>query len=122
MAYYIKAKKEVAEKYHQLSLINQTADGCYLLWQSDLATVKGDTIFERAANIGGIALTPEEAREETLGTVNRPLPGAETDKKTETDTETGGTTEEKVGDKTDTAATDNKQTATDTARKAKGGK
>lgn len=77
MAFYIKVKKETARRFVALPLRTNTADGCVLLWQADLNSVPGDTIQERAAAVGGLALTPNEAFEETSGVNNRPLPSDE---------------------------------------------
>jgi hypothetical protein len=67
MAYYIKVTEAVASKMGLTAIRNKTADGNYLLWQADVQSVQGDTIFERAQTLGGVALTPQEAREETDG-------------------------------------------------------
>lgn len=70
MAYYVKVTKQVADKMGLTSIRNMTADGNVLLWQSDLNRIEGDTIFDRAAHVGGVALTPQAARLETDGMDN----------------------------------------------------
>ena len=75
MAFYIKARKEALDYLGVTEARNNTADGNVLLWQSDLDAVEGNTIFERAAAIGGICLQASEARDEANGTCDpRPLP------------------------------------------------
>ena len=68
MAFYVKVTKAVSDALGLTAIRNRTADGCVLLWQADLDRIGGDTIFERAAKVGGVALTPQTAREETEGT------------------------------------------------------
>lgn len=68
MAFYIKVTKQVADKMGLTAIRNMTADGNVLLWQADLNRIEGDTIFDRAAHVGGAALTPQAARLETDGT------------------------------------------------------
>ena len=70
MAFYIKATKQVADKMNLTAIRNKTADGNVLLWQADLNRIEGDTIFDRATRVGGVALTPQAARLETDGTEN----------------------------------------------------
>lgn len=70
MACYIKVTKQVADKLGVTSIRNMTADGNVLLWQADLNQIEGDTIFDRAAHVGGVALTPQAARLETDGMEN----------------------------------------------------
>lgn len=77
MAHYVKVTKEVAAKLVDISTRNKTADGNVLLWQADLNSVPGDTLTDRAASVGGVVLTPIEAKEETDGKRNTPLPGAD---------------------------------------------
>ena len=73
MAYYIKSEKKVADKIGApTSYRNRTADGKILLWQADLLLIPGDTILDKAAFIGGAALTPVQAREEIDGTCAEP--------------------------------------------------
>ena len=59
MAFYIKVTKEVADRLHLTGIRNRTADGNVLLWQADVARFPGDTVFERAKEVGGICLTPQ---------------------------------------------------------------
>ena len=68
MAFYIKVRVEVADYLKLTTERNRTKDGCVLLWQADVARFPGDTIFERASYAGGVALTPQSAKEETDGT------------------------------------------------------
>ena len=68
MAFYIKVRVEVADYMKLTTERNRTKDGCVLLWQADVARFPGDTIFERASYAGGVALTPQSAKEETDGT------------------------------------------------------
>lgn len=70
MAFYIKVTKEVSDKLGLTAIRNKTADGNVLLWQSDLDCIEGDTIFDRVARVGGVALTPLFARLETDGMEN----------------------------------------------------
>jgi hypothetical protein len=77
MAIYVKANKKVAA-YLGLTLErNQLKDGNYLLWQADMLRFGplaklGETLQE----IGGLSLTPTEAREEQDGVTLRTLPDA----------------------------------------------
>ena len=57
MAFYIKVTREVADALGVTALRNQTA---------------GETIFDRAARVGGAALTPQAAKAETDGTADYP--------------------------------------------------
>ena len=68
MALYIKATKQVSDKLGVTAIRNKTADGNYLLWQADLNGIPGDTIFKRAAYVGGKHLTNVQAKQETDGT------------------------------------------------------
>lgn len=75
MAYYIKSEKKVADKIGApVDYRNRTADGKILLWQADLLMIPGDTILDKAAFIGGAALTPIQAKEEIDGTCGEPAP------------------------------------------------
>lgn len=53
MAFYIKVTREVADKLGVAGIRNSTADGNVLLWQADVAGFPGDTVFDRAAVVGG---------------------------------------------------------------------
>lgn len=75
---YFKVNKLVAEELNLTTERNRTKDGGYILWYADInrlgsmADVKG--IMRR---IGGLELTPNEARNELYGVHNEPLPVAE---------------------------------------------
>lgn len=69
MAYYIKVAKKVAEKIGApVENRNITSDGNILLWQADLNIIPGETIFDRAAFVGGVAMMAVQAKEEIVGT------------------------------------------------------
>lgn len=68
MAFYIKVTKQVADKLKLTAVRNLTADGNVLLWQADVAKFPGDTVFDRAAVVGGVCLTPQQAKAEIEGT------------------------------------------------------
>ncbi|WP_276879404.1 hypothetical protein [Bacteroides heparinolyticus] len=70
MAFYIKVTKEVADAFRLTDIRNRTADGNILLWQADIAAVPGETVFERAEHVGGVALLPQQAKAEIEGTEN----------------------------------------------------
>ena len=70
MAFYVKVTKQVADKMSLTAIRNKTADGNVLLWQADLNRIEGDTIFDRATRVGGVAMTPVLARLETDGIEN----------------------------------------------------
>lgn len=71
MAYYIKVTKKVADKIGApVENRNKTADGNILLWQADLNTIPGETIFDRAAFVGGVAMSGSEAKAEIDGTAS----------------------------------------------------
>lgn len=70
MAFYIKVTREVADRMSLTALRNKTKDGNVLLWQADTAHLPGDTVFDRAASVGGVCLTPQVAKEEIDGTDN----------------------------------------------------
>ena len=61
MAFYIKVTREVADKLGVAGIRNSTADGNVLLWQADVAGFPGDTVFDRAAVVGGVCLSPQQA-------------------------------------------------------------
>lgn len=77
MAFYIKVRPAVADRMKLTEIRNRTADGNVLLWQADLTDIEGDTIFERAAAIDGVCLTPQDARKEIDGGLQTALPGNE---------------------------------------------
>ncbi|TCO86218.1 hypothetical protein EV202_1438 [Bacteroides heparinolyticus] len=68
MAFYIKVTKDVADALRLTGIRNRTADGNILLWQADIAAVPGETVFERAEHVGGVALLPQQAKAEIEGT------------------------------------------------------
>ena len=56
---------------------NTVKDGNYLLWQADIQSFGPMSLLPSILEqIGGIVLSPHEAREEQDGTVTRPLPVA----------------------------------------------
>ena len=67
MAFYIKVTREVADKLGVAGIRNSTADGNVLLWQADVAGFPGDTVFDRAAVVGGVCLSPQQAKGEIDG-------------------------------------------------------
>ena len=75
---YFKVNKLVAEELNLTTERNRTKDGAYILWYADInrlgsmADVNG--IMRR---IGGLELSPNEARNELYGVHNEPLPVAE---------------------------------------------
>lgn len=77
MARYIKANPLVA-RYLQLDNERDTvSDGNYLFWQADMLKFGPLTqLNDILVKIGGLALSPHEAREEQDGTVCRQLPMA----------------------------------------------
>ena len=100
MAYYIKVAKKVADKIGApVENRNKTADGNILLWQADLNIIPGETIFDRAAFVGGVAMPGQSAKAEIDGTAVPPaevtIPEYYQDKVVETpaegDIDTSGT-------------------------------
>ena len=67
MAFYIKVTREVADKLGVAGIRNSTADGKVLLWQAAVAGFPGDTVFDRAAVVGGVCLSPQQAKGEIDG-------------------------------------------------------
>lgn len=77
MARYIKANPKVVSYLHLENVRNQLQDGNYLLWQADVLEFGSLTqLPDILSQIGGIALSSHEAREEQDGVVLRPLPEA----------------------------------------------
>ena len=77
MARYIKANPLVARFLHLDGVRNTVKDGNYLLWQADIQSFGPMSLLPSILEqIGGIVLSPHEAREEQDGTVTRPLPVA----------------------------------------------
>lgn len=67
MAFYIKVTQDVANALDLTEDRNKTADGNVLLWQADIAGIPGDTVFDRAAAVGGVCLAPQQAKAEIEG-------------------------------------------------------
>jgi hypothetical protein len=95
MAFYIKVTKEVADALGLTAIRNKTADGNVLLWQADVAGFPGDTVFERAAEVGGACLIPQQAKGEIDGTES-PVEVSTPDKYKVEDSEEPDNTEEEV--------------------------
>lgn len=69
MPYYAKVTKKVREALLPAYLVVQrTFDGNYLLFQSALSKVEGNTLSERCAAVGGSLITPLEVAGEVNGT------------------------------------------------------
>lgn len=69
MPYYIKVTKKVREALLPAYLVVQrTFDGNYLLFQSALSKVEGNTLSERCAAVGGSLITPLDVAGEVNGT------------------------------------------------------
>lgn len=69
MPYYVKVTKKVRETLLPAYLVVQrTFDGNYLLFQSALSKVEGNTLSERCAAVGGSLITPLEVAGEVNGT------------------------------------------------------
>jgi hypothetical protein len=77
MAFYIKVTREVADKLGVAGIRNSTADGNVLLWQADVAGFPGDTVFDRAAVVGGVCLSPQQAKGEIDGVGDPEIDGVE---------------------------------------------
>lgn len=77
MVRYIKANPKVVEYLHLKESRNQLRDTNYILWQSDILEFGSLTqLPEILEQIGAIALSSHEARQEQDGEVLRPLPVA----------------------------------------------
>lgn len=75
MARYIKANPLVARYLNLDNERNTVSDGNYLFWQADMLKFGPLTqLNDILVKIGGLALSPHEAREEQDGTVCRQLP------------------------------------------------
>lgn len=73
MPYYVKVTKKVREALLPAYLVVQrTFDDNYLLFQSALSKVEGNTLSERCAAVGGSLITPQEVAGEINGTSNAP--------------------------------------------------
>lgn len=69
MPYYVKVTKKVREALLPAYLVVQrTFDGNYLLFQSALSKVEGNTLSKRCAAVGGSLITPLEVAGEVTGT------------------------------------------------------
>lgn len=69
MPYYVKVTKKVREALLPAYLVVQrTFDGNYLLFQSALSKVEGNTLSERCAAVGGSLITPLDVVGEVNGT------------------------------------------------------
>lgn len=73
MPYYVKVTKKVREALLPAYLVVQrTFDGNYLLFQSALSKVEGNTLSERCAAVGGSLITPLDVAGEVNGTSSAP--------------------------------------------------
>lgn len=69
MPYYVKVTKKVREALLPAYLVvKRTFDGNYLLFQSALSKVEGNTLSERCAAVGGSLITPLDVVGEVNGT------------------------------------------------------
>lgn len=69
MPYYVKVTKKVREALLPAYLVVQrTFDDNYLLFQSALSKVEGNTLSERCAAVGGSLITPLDVAGEVNGT------------------------------------------------------
>ena len=70
MPYYVKITKKVRDAILPAYLVlRRTFDGNFLIYQSALERVEGNTLRERCDKVGGALLTPLEAKEEVAGTI-----------------------------------------------------
>lgn len=73
MAYYVKVKQGVKERFLPSFVTGtKSADGNIILFQSDLNGVAGLTLSDRVNTVGGALLTPDQARMEIDGTIENP--------------------------------------------------
>lgn len=73
MPYYVKVTKKVREAILPAYLVlRRTFDGNFLIYQSALERVEGNTLRERCDKVGGALLTPLEAKDEIAGTICKP--------------------------------------------------
>lgn len=100
----IKVTTKVAKIFANLALRNKTKDGNYIIWMTDIDSVPGVTLADRVNYVGGVLLTPMEAKAERRGTANPPAAvytpvyldkDAEAKENTR---DTTGTTEDTAGD------------------------
>lgn len=69
MPYYIKVTKKVKEAIVPSYVgVSKTADGNYLLYQSALSGIEGNTLSDRAERVGGAILNIVQAKQEINGT------------------------------------------------------
>ena len=72
MPYYVKITKQVREVLLPSNLsVTRSFDGNYIVYQSALADVKGDTLMERVEHVGGALLTTMEAKQEMAGEISK---------------------------------------------------
>ncbi|MCD8030034.1 MAG: hypothetical protein LUF85_04190 [Bacteroides sp.] len=96
MANYIKVCPFIAEQLGLTDIRQQTADGNYLLWQQDIATMQGETLEERSRYIGGAILDARRGKKELKDT-EEPVPLMETSEEDLPEEKTPD--EEHIGDK-----------------------
>jgi hypothetical protein len=77
MARYIKVSRKVAEYLGLTDVRNKLKDGNYLLWQADMLKFGPlSDIMATLSKIGGVLLTPEQAKSEQDGKLSASLPTA----------------------------------------------
>lgn len=77
MEQYVKANRKVAEFLHLQNDRSQLKDGSFLLWMQDVMAFGSLVNFrDILAQIGAVALTGEEARNEQNGIESQALPVA----------------------------------------------
>lgn len=70
MPYYVKVTKEVRDALLPPEVsVTKAKDGNYILYQTALAGVKGATLSERVAYVGGVLLTQLQAKQEMNGEI-----------------------------------------------------
>lgn len=70
MPYYVKVTKEVRDALLPPEVsVTKAKDGNYILYQTALAGVKGATLSERVAYVGGVLLTQLQTKQEMSGEV-----------------------------------------------------
>ena len=70
MPYYVKVTKEVRDALLSPDVsVTKAKDGNYILYQTALADVKGVTLSERVAYVGGVLLTQLQAKREMSGEI-----------------------------------------------------
>lgn len=69
MPYYVKVTKKVKEAIVPSYVgVTKTADDNYLLYQSALSSIEGNTLSDRAERVGGAILNIVQAKQEINGT------------------------------------------------------